>query len=84
MTNNNGSLRLNSVREGDVIVETNGNEHSQLSILLRSMRKHMERLNLIVVSCGESFVSPKEWACNAVIAHTRVIVSFSRYEKEYY
>ena len=38
------------------------------------MRKHIERLNLIVVSCGESFVSPKEWACNAVISHTRVIV----------
>ena len=44
----------------------------------------MERLNLIVVSCGESFVSPKEWACNAVIAHTCVIVLFSRYKKEYY
>ena len=78
------SLRLHIVREGDVIVETNGNEHSQFSILLRSMRKHMERLNLIVVSCGELFVSLKEWACNAVIAHTRVIVLFNRYKKEYY
>ena len=81
MTNNNGSLRLNSVREGDVIVETNGNEHPRLNILLRFMRKYIGWLYLIVVSCGESFVSPKEWACNAVIAHICVIVLFSRYEK---
>ena len=84
MTNNNKSLRLNSVREGDVIVETNDNEHPRLNILLRSMRKHMGRLNLIVVSCDESLISPKECACNAEIAHTRVIVLFNRYEKEYY
>ena len=44
----------------------------------------MERLNLIVVSCGESFVSPKEWACNATIAHTREIVLYNRYEKDCY
>ena len=44
----------------------------------------MERLNLIVVICGETLVSTKEWACNAGIAQTRAIVLFSRYEKEYY
>ena len=67
-----------------MIVETNGNEHPRLNILLKSMKKHIGRLKLIVVSCGESFVSHKEWTCNAGIAHTRVIVLFSRYEKEYY
>ena len=44
----------------------------------------MERLNLIVVCCDETFVSTKEWACNATIVHTREIFLYSRYEKEYY
>ena len=35
---------------------------------------HMERLNLIVVICGETYVSTKDWACNAGIAQTRAIV----------
>ena len=42
----------------------------------------MERLNLIVVCCGETFVSTNEWACNATIAHTREIVLYNRYEKD--
>ena len=44
----------------------------------------MERLNLIVVCCGETFVSTNEWACNATIAHTREIFLYSRYVKECY
>ena len=35
---------------------------------------HVERLNLIVVSCGESFVTTNEWACTASQVHTRAIV----------
>ena len=45
---------------------------------------HVRRLILIVVNYGETYVSLKEWACYAGIAHTRAIVLFSRYEKEYY
>ena len=37
---------------------------------------HVERLNLIVISCGESFVTTNEWACTASQAHTRAIVFF--------
>ena len=44
----------------------------------------MERLNLIVFSCGETYVSTEKWVCNATIDHTRATVLFSRYEKEYY
>ena len=33
----------------------------------------MERLNLIVVSCGETYVTPEEWACTASLVYTRVI-----------
>ena len=34
----------------------------------------MKRLNLIVVSCGESFVTTDEWAYTTSQVHTRVIV----------
>ena len=44
----------------------------------------MVRLNLILVCCDDRFVSTKEWVYNATIAHTREIVFYSRYEKEYY
>ena len=27
-----------------------------------------------MVSCGETYVSPEEWVCNAGIVHTRAIV----------
>ena len=37
-----------------------------------------------MVCCGKTFVSTNEWACNATIAHTREIVLYNRYEKEYY
>ena len=70
-----------SVREGGVIVETNGNEYPRLNILLRFMRKDIGRLNLIVVSCGESFVTTNEWSCTASQAHTRATVLFSRLKK---
>ena len=33
----------------------------------------MERLNLIVVSCGETYVTPEEWACTASLVYTRVM-----------
>ena len=38
----------------------------------------MKRLNLIVVTCGESFVTTDEWACTASQVHTRVIAFISR------
>ena len=37
----------------------------------------MKRLILIVVSCGESFVTTNEWACTASQVHTRVILFIS-------
>ena len=33
----------------------------------------MKWLNFIVVSCGESYVTPEEWSCTASHLHTRVI-----------
>ena len=38
----------------------------------------MKRLNLIVVTCGESFVTTYERACITSQVHTRVIVFISR------
>ena len=35
----------------------------------------MVQLNLIAVSCGESFVTTDRWACAASQAHNRAIVS---------
>ena len=46
----------------------------QVNFLTFIILVHMERLNLIVVSCGETYVSTKEWACNAGVAQTRAIV----------
>ena len=44
----------------------------QVNFLTFIILVHMERLNLIVVSCGETYVTPEEWACTASIVHTRV------------
>ena len=33
----------------------------------------MKRLNLIVVSCGESYITLEEWACTASPVYIRVI-----------
>ena len=33
----------------------------------------MKWLNLIVVSCGETYVTPEEWICTTSLVHTRVI-----------
>ena len=38
----------------------------------------MKRLNLIVVSCGESYVTTEKWVCTASQVRSRVIVLFSR------
>ena len=57
---------------------------SNIDFLAFIILVHMERLNLIVASCGETYVSPEELACNAGIAHTRENCFFSRYEKVYY
>ena len=43
---------------------------------------HVERLNLIVISCGKSFVTTNEWACTASQAHTRAIVFILAFMKK--
>ena len=41
------------------------------------VKVYVQRLNLIVVSCGESFVTIDEWICTTSQVYTRVIVSIS-------
>ena len=36
----------------------------------------MERLNLIVVNCGGSYVTTDAWACTTSQTHTRAIVLY--------
>ena len=54
----------------------------QVKFLTFIMLVHMERLNLIVISCGESFVTTNEWACTVSQAHTRAMVFILAFMKK--
>ena len=49
-------------------------ENYAVNVLTFSILVRVRRLILIMVSCGETYVSPEEWVCNAGIVHTRAIV----------
>ena len=54
----------NDIREGDIIVDTNGKKFIDLILIVKV---RVKRLNLIVVSYGKSFITIDEWVCIATI-----------------